>query len=170
MLPPKESLPSWHNGSMEGLDQKILTLLAEDSERSLAEMAEALAIPSSTLHQKIKRLETKGLILGYRAKLDLAKAGLSLTSFVSLTPIDPAAPDNLPELLAPVGEIESCWSVAGSESYIVKVNVATPADLEALLGKIRLVANVRTETTVVLSTAFENRVPVLPTSKDHDSN
>lgn len=155
---------------MEALDRKILRLLAEDSERSLQDMAAELEIPTSTLHQKIKRLETKGLILGYQAKLDLRKAGLAMTSFVSLTPIDPAAPDDIPQKLETVEEIEGCWSVAGEESYIIKVHVREPQDLEALLAKIRQLANVRTQTTVVLSTAFENRPPSIPASDDTGSN
>lgn len=56
-----------------------------------------------------------------------------------------------------ISAIESCWSVAGEESYILKVRVATPADLEETLAKIRTVANVSTRTTIVLSTPFENR-------------
>jgi Lrp/AsnC family transcriptional regulator, leucine-responsive regulatory protein len=147
---------------MDALEKKILALLARDSERSLQDMAGELGIPSSTLHQKIKKLETKGMILGYQAKIDLRSIGLKTTSFVSLTPIDPAAPDNVPEQLAPIKEIEGCWSVAGAASYIIKVNVSEPADLEALLASIRAAANVRTETTVVLSTAFENRPPAIP--------
>ena len=148
--------------SMEALDRQILALLAKDSERSLQDLAGELGIPSSTLHQKIKKLESKGLILGYQARIDLRAVGLKTTSFVSLTPIDPAAPDNVPEQLEPIKQIEGCWSVAGTHSYIIKVNVSEPADLEALLATIRAAANVRTETTVVLSTAFENRPPEIP--------
>jgi Lrp/AsnC family transcriptional regulator, leucine-responsive regulatory protein len=59
--------------------------------------------------------------------------------------------------LAPVSEIESCWSVAGEESYILKVRVATPGDLENLLARVRAVANVSTRTTIVLSTPYEGR-------------
>ena len=56
-----------------------------------------------------------------------------------------------------VPEIESCWSVAGEESYILKIRVATPADLEDLVARIRAAANVSTRTTIVLSTPYENR-------------
>ena len=150
---------------MDELDRRILGLLAQDSERSLQDMATELELPSSTLHQKIKKLETKGFILGYQARLDLRAVGLRTSSFVALTPIDPAAPDNVPEQLAPIAEIEGCWSVAGPHSYIIKVNVEEPADLESLLARIRAAANVRTETTVVLSTSFENRPPALPDGK-----
>ena len=56
-----------------------------------------------------------------------------------------------------IKEIESCWSVAGDESYILKTRVATPGDLEDLLARIRSAANVSTRTTIVLSTPYENR-------------
>ena len=151
---------------MESLDQKILTLLAQDSEQSLEDLSTKLGIPSSTLHQRIKKLETKGVISGYQAKLNFKAVGLNTTSFIFLTPIDPAAPDDVPNQISSIGEIEGCWSVAGPHSYLVKASVSEPEDLESLLAKIRAAANVRTETTVVLSTAFENRPPVIPVSTE----
>ena len=72
-------------------------------------------------------------------------------------PIDPSAPDDAPERLVHLSAIEACHSVAGDESYILKVRVTTPADLELLLQEIRAAANVSTRTTVVLSTPFEDR-------------
>ena len=57
--------------------------------------------------------------------------------------------------LPSVDAIEACYSVAGDESYVLKVRVATPTDLEPLLAEIRSAANVRTRTTVVLSTPYE---------------
>jgi Lrp/AsnC family leucine-responsive transcriptional regulator len=82
-----------------------------------------------------------------------------LTAFVSIKPFDPAAPDDVPERLSGLGAIEACHSVAGEENYILKVRVASPAALEDLLQQIRTLANVSTRTTVVLSTAYENRPP-----------
>jgi len=151
---------------MEALDQRILTLLAQDSEQSLDDLSAKLAIPSSTLHQRIKKLEARGVITRYQANLNYKLVGLNTTSFIFLTPIDPAAPDDVPHKIEPISEIEGCWSVAGPHSYLVKVNVSEPEDLEGLLARIRAAANVRTETTVVLSTAFDNRAPVIPIDTD----
>ena len=109
------------------------------------------------MHQRVKRLEERGLILGYGATIDHAAAGRPLTAFISITPIDVSRPDDYPQLLEGVTEIESCWSVAGEESYILKVRVAAPTDLEDLLARIRALAHVTTRTTIVLSTAYENR-------------
>jgi Lrp/AsnC family leucine-responsive transcriptional regulator len=147
---------------MDSLDRRILSQLASDSSASIGELAESLDVPSSTLHQRIKRLESRGVITGYRATINQREAGLTLHALVSLTPIDPARPDDVAELISPIAEIESCWSVAGTESYIVKVAVGEPSDLEALLARIRSVANVSTRTSVILSTPFEGRQAVIP--------
>lgn len=147
---------------MDALDRNIVSLLAEDSSASIGELAEKLDVPGSTLHQRIKKLESRGVITGYRATVNQREAGLTLHALVSLTPIDPARPDDIAELIAPIEEIESCWSVAGVESYIVKVAVSDPAELEALLGRIRTIANVSTRTSVILSTPFEGRQAAIP--------
>jgi Lrp/AsnC family leucine-responsive transcriptional regulator len=146
---------------MEDMDRQIIALLSTDGRMSLADIARETGLSTSALHQRVRRLEQRGIITGYRAEVDYRAVGLPLTAFVSLTPIDPAAPDDVPERLTAINEIEACWSVAGAESYILKVRVAEPADLEDLLARIRASANVSTMTTIVLSTAFENRPPVL---------
>jgi len=66
-----------------------------------------------------------------------------------------------PDRLAHLPAIEACHSVAGDESYILKVRVASPSDLESLLQEIRAAANVSTRTSVVLSTPYEGRPPAL---------
>ena len=147
---------------MEDTDRQIIALLSADGRMSLADIARETGLSTSTLHQRVRRLEQRGLITGYRAELDYRAIGLPLTAFVSLTPIDPAAPDDVPDQLLGIAEVESCWSVAGSQAYVLKVRVAEPGDLEVLLGRIRAAANVSTRTTIVLSTAFENRPPQIP--------
>lgn len=142
---------------VEDLDQRILTLLAGDGRMSFTDLGKATGLSTSAVHQRVKRLESRGLIKGYGATIDYDQVGLPLTSFISVKPIDPSEPDDYPDRLSRIKEIESCWSVAGDESYILKTRVATPADLEDLLARIRSVANVSTRTTIVLSTPYENR-------------
>jgi Lrp/AsnC family leucine-responsive transcriptional regulator len=124
---------------------------------SFTDLGKATGLSTSAVHQRVKRLEQRGLIMGYGATIDYDLLGLPLTAFVSIRPIDPSQPDDSPERLRDVPEIESCWSVAGDESYILKVRVSKPADLEDLLARIRAAANVSTRTTIVLSTPYENR-------------
>jgi Lrp/AsnC family leucine-responsive transcriptional regulator len=142
---------------VEDLDRRILTLLAADGRMSFTDLGKATGLSTSAVHQRVKRLEQRGLIAGYGAWLDHERLGLPLTAFISIRPIDPSQPDDSPERLRDISEIESCWSVAGDESYILKVRVAAPTDLEDLLARVRSAANVSTRTTIVLSTPYENR-------------
>ncbi|MGY1633249.1 Lrp/AsnC family transcriptional regulator [Geodermatophilus sp. SYSU D01186] len=142
------------------VDRALLAALARDGRASYTELAERVGLSVSAVHQRVRRLEQRGLITGYHAKVDARSLGLGLTAFVSITPIDVAAPDDAPSRLAHLTEIEACHSVAGVESYILKVRVASPDALEALLQKIRASANVTTRTTVVLSTFYEDRPPL----------
>lgn len=146
---------------MEDIDRQIVRLLLEDGRMSYTDLGKATGLSTSAAHQRVRRLEQRGVIKGYRAVVDPGALGLALTAFISIKPFDPAAPDDVPERLAGVSEIESCHSVAGDENYILRVQVATPGDLEGLLGRIRSAANVSTRTTIVLSTPFENRPPPL---------
>ena len=143
--------------AVETTDRLILSLLATDGRMSFTDLGKATGLSTSAVHQRVKRLESRGLIKGYGAQVDHEQLGRPLTAFISITPIDPSQPDDYPERLVDIPEIESCWSVAGEESYILKIRVPTPRDLEDLLARIRAAANVSTRTTIVLSTAYENR-------------
>ena len=78
---------------------------------------------------------------------------------MAIRPIDPSQPDDAPERLSGLAEIEACYSVAGEDFYLLLVRVPSPAGLERLLQEIRTVANVITRSTVVLSTPYEGRPP-----------
>jgi Lrp/AsnC family leucine-responsive transcriptional regulator len=144
---------------LEEVDKQICSLLAADGRMSFTDLARRTGLSTSAVHQRVKRLEERGVIAGYRAELNLRAVGLPLTAFISIRPIDPSQPDDSPERLAEIPEIEACHSVAGEESYILQVRVAEPSDLERLLARIRSSANVTTRTTIVLSTAYEHRTP-----------
>lgn len=146
---------------MEDLDRQIVRLLVRDGRMSYTDVGKATGLSTSAAHQRVRRLEQRGIIRGYAAVVDSESLGLPLTAFISVKPIDPAAPDDAPERLAGLDEVEACHSVAGEESYILKVRVGAPGDLETLLAKIRAAANVSTRTTVVLSTPYEGRPPNL---------
>ncbi|MGH3367157.1 MAG: Lrp/AsnC family transcriptional regulator [Nocardioidaceae bacterium] len=142
---------------MEDLDLAIVRLLAGDGRMSFTALGKATGLSTSAVHQRVKRLEQRGVIRGYTAQVDFDHLNLPLTAFISIRPMDPGQPDDSPERLADIREIESCWSVAGDESYILKVRVPTPSHLEDLLARVRAAANVSTRTTIVLSTPYENR-------------
>ncbi|MGH8883062.1 MAG: Lrp/AsnC family transcriptional regulator, partial [Stackebrandtia sp.] len=108
---------------MEDLDLAIVTALTADGRMSFTDLATQVGLSTSAVHQRVKRLEERGVITGYAAKVDYEALGLPLAAFIAIRPIDPAAPDDAPERLSRLPQIESCHSVAGEDYYLLKVRV-----------------------------------------------
>ena len=144
---------------LDAVDRRLVRELSADGRASYTDLAERVGLSVSAAHQRVRRLEQRDVIRGYGARIDADALGLPLTAFVSVKPIDTSEPDDVPERLAGLAAIEACHSVAGEESYILKVRVGGPGELETLLQEIRAKANVSTRTTVVLSTPYEHRPP-----------
>ncbi len=145
---------------MEKLDRRILSLLAREGRMSYTDIGRETGLSTSAAQQRVRRLEQRGVIRGYRAVLDPAELGLMVTAFVAIKPFDPSQPDDAPERLQHLPEIISCYSVAGEPSYLLKVQVPTMSHLESLLARIRTDGKVSTHTTTVLSVPYENRPAV----------
>jgi Lrp/AsnC family leucine-responsive transcriptional regulator len=144
---------------VEEIDRAIVAALSTDGRMSYTDLAEKVGLSVSAAHQRVRRLEQRGILHGYAARVDYPSVGLPMTAFVAIRPLDPSQPDDAPDRLSALAEIESCYSVAGEDFYILLVRVGSPADLERLLQRIRSAANVTTRTTVVLSTPYEGRPP-----------
>lgn len=139
------------------VDRKLTAALVADGRSTLKSLAEISGLSVSAVQARVRRLEADGIIRGYTALLDPEAIGLPLAALIAITPLDPAQPDDAPERLAGLSEIEACHSVAGDDSYVLFVRVAGPSALEQLIREIRRRANVSTRTTVVLQTFFERR-------------
>jgi Lrp/AsnC family leucine-responsive transcriptional regulator len=142
------------------IDRQIAAALVDDGRSTLKTLAELTGLSVSAVQARVRRLEADGVIRGYAALLDAEAIGLPLAALIAITPLDPAQPDDAPEQLAGLPEIEACHSVAGDDAYILFVRVESPTALESLIREIRRRAHVSTRTTVVLQTFFER--PALP--------
>lgn len=147
---------------MESTDQQILALLARDGRMSYTDIGRATGLSTSAAQQRVRRLEARGLIDGYSARLNPSALGRNLTAFIALRSIDPKSDESVPDKVAGLAEVTACYSVAGDASYMLEAKVGTPAELDALLSRIRNGAQVTTQTTVVLTTIFRDRPLVDP--------
>lgn len=145
---------------MDTKDRKILALLEAEGRMGFAEIGEAVGLAGSSVHDRVRKLEKQGLIRGYRADVDFAKAGLPIAAIVSLA-LTPASPTDIPAKIAEFPLVQSCYSVAGDNSYALLVRAPSTHALEAMVDALRSKLEVTTRTTIVLSTPFEGR-PVAP--------
>ena len=142
---------------LDDIDRTLVRELVADGRATLAHLAAVAGLSVSAVQSRVRRLETRGVVLGYRARVDPEAVGNMLSAFVSITPIDPSQPDDAPARLEHIEAIESCHSVAGDESYVLLVRVRSARALEDLLQRIRTAANVRTRSTIILQTFYERR-------------
>ena len=141
---------------LDARDRKILALLQRDARLSYADIGSAVGLAPSSVHDRVRKLEKAGVIRGYGAEIDHEQAGYPITAIVSLA-LRPGSPPDVPSLVSEFELVESCYSVAGDNSYALIVRAPTTKDLEELLDGLRAKLEVVTRATVVLSTPFENR-------------
>ena len=143
---------------VDEIDRKILDLVQCNAKLSNAEIAEKVGLTVSSVHERVKKLERRGIIKGYVAVVDPEKLGKPLLAFLRLTVgSHDAVHGPIGELCAREPDILECHNVAGEDCYILKVRAEGPKQLERLLSAIRGSAEAsRSVTNIVLSTHKES--------------
>lgn len=141
---------------MDPIDRRIVALLEKDARLTYGEVGKRVGLAASSVHDRVRKLEKSGLLRGYRADVDFAAVGLPITAFVSLA-LRPSSPADIPSRVAEFPLVESVYSVAGDNSYVLVVRAPTTTALEELLDALRAKLEVVTRSTIVLSTPFERR-------------
>lgn len=109
-------------------------------------------------HERVKKLEKRGMILGYTAIVDPAEVGFGILAFTWITQAPGTAGTDLTDDLAAIPEIEDCHHITGEADYLIKVRARDTRDLERILGQVQATRHVfTTETDVVFSSGFERR-------------
>lgn len=148
---------------IDEIDRQIVMLLQENSRLSNAAIAEQVGLTTSTVFDRIKKLEKRGVIQRYVTMVDPAALGKPITAFVRLVVGSDSHEDylaskrQLSEVCLAEPDILECHTVAGEDCYILKVRSANTGQLEALIERLRSHALVtRTTTSIVLSTFKED--------------
>lgn len=148
---------------MDEIDRIILDTVQRDGRASLAVVGERAGLSISATNERIRKLEARGLITGWSARVDAAAAGLDLLAYVLVLLSDSQREEAFRELVASLDEIQECHHVTGEWSYLLKVRTAGTAGLEHLLGRLKgKAALARSMTSIALSTVKETAfVPVV---------
>lgn len=147
---------------LDRADLEILRLLQEDGKTALAKLGEAVDLSAPSVLERVRKMETAGVIRGYTALVDGRQVGLDVTAFIGVGLRYPRGIDAFEELMAGLAHILECHHITGSHTMMLKVKVENTTALEKLISQLRATPGVdRTETMVVLSTLFERTaVPV----------
>ena len=145
---------------MDDLDRKILTALIPDARRPLSQVAEDIGVAPTTLHQRVKRLEERGVIQGSRLILDWDEVGLDVIAVVSVD-VGSRGLADAAEALSAIPWVQSCHAITGEFDIMMIVRARSSAHLGEILEQIRDIVPGRSRTGVVLNTFFDGRVPPL---------
>ncbi len=156
-----------HRTSFDNADRAILLALQSDARVANAEIARQLDMAPSAILERIKKLEQRGVIEGYSARLAPRACGFGLTAFISVGVDGARATPAIGPTLAAIPEVLEVHQVVGDDCYLLKLRARDTDDLARLLNEqikpIRGIATTRT--TIVLATAKEqSTLPLPPTA------
>lgn len=153
--------------TLDEIDRRLIDALRADGRASYAQLGRLVGLSGPGVQDRLRRLEERELITGYRATVSLKAAGLGVTALVGVHLSDSADQAVVDSRLAACAAIEHCWFVAGDESFVVVVRCADVDDLEKTIWQIRGIEGVsRTKTNVVLSARWEGRPVPLPIDEE----
>jgi len=144
------------NPEIDELDVKLLAALQHNARSTYAELGDLVGLKPSSVHDRVKRLEARGYVRKYAAQLDGQLLGLGLTAFVSCYASADTGYEEFTEAVKQLPEVCEVHSVAGEETYFLKVMTRSTAHLDDFLTRLKQIRGlVRSKTMIVLSTPFE---------------
>ena len=141
---------------MDALDLKILATLDADARRPYADVARELDVSQPTIADRIRRLESRGIVRGAMLCVDLGRLGYNVSAFVRLRNT-PANKDRLIDAARAMPQVIEMHSVTGDDCMIARVVARSVEELAELLG--RLTAFAASSTSLVLETVIPLRNP-----------
>lgn len=153
---------------IDDIDARILTILQDDARTSNSEIARQLGMAPSAIFERIRKLEARGVIAGYTARLEPRALGRGLLAFVFVRASERQGAPQTSAALAALPEVQEIHHVAGEDCLLVKVRVADTEALSRLLrerfGAVETIASTRT--TIVLETVKESAALPVPSPSE----
>ena len=143
---------------LDDISVRILSIIQQNARTSNAEIARKIGMAPSAIFERIRKLESQGVIQGYAASLDPSVLGLDLVAYVFVTTDEKGGQFETGQELTKIPEVQEVHLVDGEDCYVVKVRTANTEELARLIReRIRTIDAVRsTRTTIVLKSLKES--------------
>ena len=140
---------------LDDVGWQLLHLLQEHARLSFKELGQRVGLSSSSVAERIHRMEEAEILLGYHAEINLEKVGFPVMAFIRMsTPGQNSA--RTATLLCDMSEILECYRLTGSEAFIMKVGVSSVKHLEILIDQLSQYG--QPTTSLVLSIPLTRRI------------
>lgn len=146
---------------LDPVDIRLLKCLQENSRQSASAIGERIKLSVSAVIERIRKLETAGVIRQYTVILDGKQIGKEVTAFISVRMEHPKYNDSFIAGIRELPEVMECHYIAGDYDYLLKVAANSTDKLTELLGRIKAVRGVSlTKTMIVLATEKNSLIPL----------
>jgi Lrp/AsnC family leucine-responsive transcriptional regulator len=143
---------------VDGANRRLLAELQRNGRLSLAELGRRVGLSPPSVADRLSRLESEGVITGYRAELDPRALGLPLTAVIRIRPA-PRELSKVAALARETPEVVECHRITGEDCFLVKAHLRDVAHLEEVID--RFVAFGQTTTSILQSSPVPTRAVAL---------
>ena len=145
---------------IDNIDKKILSILQKNAKITNAKLSKEIGLSPAPTLERVRKLETQGIISGYHAKLNMSKIGLGVSTFVMVT-LKGHNKKNITSFIEKIKKVENiveCHHITGSGDFILRV-VAIESYQELMLDKVtEIEVTDSLQSMVILSTFKDNKV------------
>lgn len=120
--------------NLDEVDFKIANALRGDARMSFRRLGEAVSLSTPSTYERVKKLEEREVILGYRAEVDFGKFGCGIHAFMLLK--DDKVFGKAAEYLLRMECVQNCWVIAGEYDYMIEVYVENNAELSLIIDRL----------------------------------
>src|SRR5262249_1204120 len=142
---------------MDTLDLKILASLDSDTRRPYADLARELEVSQPTIADRVRRLESRGVVRGTILCVDYARLGFTVNAFVRLRTAQ-ANKNALIAVAQDIPQVIEMHAVTGEDCMIARVVARSVDELGSILERLRVFGE--SSTSVVLGTPIPLRNPI----------
>lgn len=139
---------------LDSTDRRIVAILQNDGKLSYQELGEAVGLSAPATFQRVRKLESAGVITGYHARVDPGAVGRGILAFVRVGPGPKVDARTLISQWGRSAAFLECHRLSGEDGYLLKVRLGAISDLGELLDGARR-AGCAVEAELALETAFE---------------
>jgi Lrp/AsnC family leucine-responsive transcriptional regulator len=147
---------------LDFIDLKILEILQEDGRAFHSAIAQAVGLSQPSVHERVKKLEQRGVIKGYTALVDPDALDLGVLAFVSIRFNEYKTADTA-DSIRDIPQVLEAHHVAGEDCLMVKVRCRSPRELEKVVERVWDSKGIAaTKTTIAFSSYKETTALPLP--------
>lgn len=144
--------------TLDDTDRELIAALAEDARQPVSELAKRIGLSAPSTTDRIRRLESQGVIAGFAVELDPRALGYTLQAIVRVKPL-PGQLHLVEEVIRRIPEFVECDKVTGDDCFVCRLYLRSIEQLDGILGKVT--ERAETSTAIIKSTPIARRLPPL---------